>query len=301
MKALARASGRHVLGGLPATYSEYDSIRHGGEPLLSHIPMGKGLYTADAGAQNFLGVMAFFARNYATTFGPGAHRSTARLAGKTLTGAAGRQRGAPRGSCAGMRVASRWRVPKSLITGRAGLRLGGSGGARRRRAHEDATGRWRAVGGPPSRRRTGRTQVASTPGDAGCASFMGSLRWKGRAPGAGTEGDEAVACNETAIEVTTVAVGGALAIARGPGVAGRVTMARMSSLGERHLGARPLRQQAGTAPRRVGGADSSARWSAASIPLLGSLSGGVRRGGRAVSASAARTCVVVRRTRARRA
>jgi hypothetical protein len=78
MKALARASGRHVLGGLPTTYSEYDSKRHPPEPLLSHIPMGAGRYTSDAKAQNFLGVMAFFEKTYGTTFGAGAHRTFGR-------------------------------------------------------------------------------------------------------------------------------------------------------------------------------------------------------------------------------
>jgi hypothetical protein len=72
MKALARASGHHVLGGLPVTYSSYDNKRHPPEPLLCHIPMGTKWYRSDA-SDNFLEVMAFFAQTYGSTFGPGAH------------------------------------------------------------------------------------------------------------------------------------------------------------------------------------------------------------------------------------
>jgi len=73
MKRLARASGHHVLGGLPTTYSDYDNKMHGSEPMLSHIPMGTGLYRRDTNPPTFVRRLGFFRDTFQVTFGPGAH------------------------------------------------------------------------------------------------------------------------------------------------------------------------------------------------------------------------------------
>jgi hypothetical protein len=73
MKALARASKRPVLGGLPTTYSDYDVKAEGGWPLLAHIPMGTGRYTNDPNAVNFSKTLEFYEATFGVKFGRGAH------------------------------------------------------------------------------------------------------------------------------------------------------------------------------------------------------------------------------------
>jgi hypothetical protein len=76
MQALANASRRCVLGGLPATYSNYDSKPEPPEPRLSHIPMGPRHYLSQEEAkkaEDYTPVMMFFKNSFGTRFGPGHH------------------------------------------------------------------------------------------------------------------------------------------------------------------------------------------------------------------------------------